>query len=92
MCSPIFHDAAHPSRAKLLKIWEWLQSQRSLNAQVIGEIKKDITMLPEITNFAEAINIISAMNQLQSELITLRAQFLARRVYGVVKDGRTHVE
>ena len=73
MCSPIFHDAAHPSRAKLLKIWEWLQSQRSLNAQVIGEIKKDITMLPEITNFAEAINIISAMNQLQSELITLHA-------------------
>ncbi len=30
-------------------------------------------MLPEITTFAEALIIISAMNQLQSELITLHA-------------------
>jgi hypothetical protein len=54
-------------------VWEWLQSHRSLNAQVIGEIKKDIAMLPEITTFAEALTIIAAINQLQSELITLHA-------------------
>ncbi len=30
-------------------------------------------MLPEITTFSEALTIISAMNQLQSELITLHA-------------------
>jgi len=73
MCSAIIHDALRTSRQKLLKVWEWLQSHRSLNAQVIGEIKKDMTLLPEITTFAEALTIISAMNQLQSELLTLHA-------------------
>jgi hypothetical protein len=73
MCSAIIHDAVRTSRQKLLEVLEWLQSHRSITAQVIGEIKKDITMLPEITTFTEALTIISAMNQLQSELITLHA-------------------
>jgi len=71
-CSPIFHAAEESSRRKLLVIWEWLLSQRLFDPHIVSEIKQDMAMLPEITNFQEALTILGHMNMLQAELQTLR--------------------
>jgi hypothetical protein len=71
-CSPIFHAPEESSRRKLLVIWEWLLSQRLFDPHIVSEIKPDMAMLPEITNFQEALTILGHMNMLQAELQTLR--------------------
>jgi hypothetical protein len=71
-CSPIFHAPEESSRRKLLVIWEWLISQRLFDLHIVSEIKQDMDMLPEITNFQEALTILGHMNMLQAELQTLR--------------------
>ena len=71
-CSPIFHAPEESSRRKLLVIWEWLLSQRLFDPHIVSEIKQDMDMLPEITNFQEALTILGHMNMLQAELQTLR--------------------
>jgi len=71
-CSPIFHAPEESSRRKLLVIWEWLLSQRLFDPHIVSEIKQDMAMLPEITNFQEALTILGHMNMLQAEVQTLR--------------------
>ena len=71
-CSPIFHAPEESSRRKLLVIWEWLLSQRLFDPHIVSEIKQDMAMLPEITNFQEALTTLGHMNMLQAELQTLR--------------------
>ena len=71
-CSPIFHASDESSRRKLIVIWEWLLSQRLFDPHIISEIKQDMNMLPEITNFQEALTTLGHINMLQAELQTLR--------------------
>jgi hypothetical protein len=71
-CSPIFHAPDESSRRKLLVIWEWLLSQRLFDPHIVSEIKQDMNMLPEITNFQEALTTLGHINMLQAELQTLR--------------------
>ena len=40
MCSAIIHDALRTSRQKLLKVWEWLQSHRSLTHKLLEKSKR----------------------------------------------------
>ena len=50
-CSPIFNAAEESSRRKVLVIWDWLLAQRLFDPHIVSEIKQDMAMLPEITNF-----------------------------------------
>jgi hypothetical protein len=69
-CSLIFHASEESSRRKLIVIWEWLLSQRLFDPHIVSEIKQD--MIPEITNFQEALTTLGHINMLQAELQTLR--------------------
>ena len=54
-CSPIFNAAEESSRRKVLAIWDWLLAQRLFDPHIVSEITQDIAMLPEMTNFKEAL-------------------------------------
>jgi hypothetical protein len=71
MCSPVLNDPVRNSRTKLLTLWTWLQAKRINDAQIVGEIRKDMSLLPEITTFDEAVTSLTLLNQLQTELVTL---------------------
>ena len=71
MCAPVLNDPVRNSRTKLLTLWTWLQAKRINDAQIIGEIRKDMSLLPEITTFDEAVTSLTLLNQLQAELVTL---------------------
>ena len=57
-CSPIFHAPEESSRRKLLVLWEWLLNQRLFDPHIVSEIKQDMAMLPEITNFQEGLTTL----------------------------------
>jgi hypothetical protein len=71
VCSPVLNDPVRNSRTKLLTLWTWLQAKRINDAQIISEIRKDMSLLPEITTFDEAVTSLTLLNQLQAELVTL---------------------
>ena len=70
-CFSIFNAADETSRRKVLVIWDWLLAQRLFDLHIVSEIKQDMAMLPEITNFQEALTTLGHMNMLQAELQTL---------------------
>ena len=69
--SSIFNAADGSSRRKALVICEWLLAQRLFDPHIVSEIKQDMAMLPQITNFQEALTTLHHMNMLQAELKTL---------------------
>jgi hypothetical protein len=71
MCSPVLNDPVRNSRTKLLTLWTWLQAKRINDAQIIGEIRKDMSLRPEITTFDEAVTSLTLLNQLQADFVTL---------------------
>ena len=64
------HESRHP-REKLMALWEWVKSFQYNDAQVIQQIKADLTNLPTVDNFKEAVENIHKMDSLQRELITM---------------------
>jgi hypothetical protein len=64
ICSPVLNDPVRNSRTKLLTLWTWLQAKRINDAQIVGEIRKDMSLLPEITTFDEAVTSLTLLNQL----------------------------
>jgi hypothetical protein len=70
-CSPIFNAAEKSSRRKVHIIWDWLLAQRLFDPHIVSEIKQNMAMLPEVTNFQEALTTLGHMNMLQAELQTL---------------------
>ena len=46
MCAPVLNDPVRNSRTKLLTLWTWLQAKRINDAQIIGEIRKDMKSPP----------------------------------------------
>ena len=73
VCADVIHDTSHTSRQKVLAVWDWLKSKRAFDPQIISEIKKDMSLLPTINNYDEAVSALGHLNQLQAELRTLKA-------------------
>ena len=73
VCADVIHDTTHTSRQKVLAVWDWLKSKRAFDPQIISEIKKDMSLLPTISNYDEAVSALGHLNQLQAELRTLKA-------------------
>ena len=67
----IFTNEFKTPREKLIKVWEWLKSQRVKDLNVVSDINKDMQNLHPITNFTEAITNISLINRLQAELFLM---------------------
>ena len=53
--TPMLNDPTKGSRVKLLCLWSWLKAKRINDAQIISNIKKDMSRLPEIQSFEDAL-------------------------------------
>jgi len=67
----ILEDEIKSPRDKLLAVWEWIKTFQYNDMKVVQEIRSDITNLPTIATFHDAIISIQKINLFQRELVTM---------------------